>query len=398
MLPLLEHHTKTWLSQSGFPVPKGGAAATADEAMTLARNMPGGCVVKALVPTGRRGKAGAVRLADGPPAAGEVARQLIGGAVAGYRVSQVYVEERIDIADEYYLSFTLAADELRVLVSRQGGVDIEGTFANAPDRIVGASIDPLAGLSSSQAIDLWSRAGVRTSRLHELGDVTSRLFAVFQAADAVTLEINPLAICCDGSLSLVGAMMAVDEHALFRHPQWRGSDNSAVGKSGVNEREESVRRANADFPGGEAQYQELDGNIGLLVGGGGAGLYIHDLIVTMGGRPANHCVTPPTGRDTRKLKAVLRAILDNPRLRGLLVGFNFAQMARADIRVQALAEVLRERSSQPLSLPIVVRLFGPGEDKARQIAAEFPNITYLPRGTSLLDACRTIVERTRNAA
>jgi len=106
-------------------------------------------------------------------------------------------------------------------------------------------------------------------------------------------------------------------------------------------------------------------------------------------------VTPPTSSNTEKLKAVLRAILGNPRLKGLLVGFNFAQMARADIRIEALAEVLRERGPREFSRPIVIRLFGPGEDKARAIAAEFANVTYLPRGTSLSEACAMIVEQTR---
>ena len=147
--------------------------------------------------------------------------------------------------------------------------------------------------------------------------------------------------------------------------------------------------------GGEAQYQEVDGDIGLLVGGGGAGLYLHDAILELGGRPANHCVTPPTGSDSRKLKEVLRAIFDNPRLRGLLVGFNFAQMARADIRVRALVDILREKRIDTTRLPIVIRLFGPGEEEARRLAAEFPGITYLPRGASLRQAAECIVALTK---
>ena len=397
MDPLLEHQTKAWLRGRGLPVPSGQTATSAAEAIVLARAMPSGCVVKALVPTGRRGKGGGVVVAADGAAAGLAAAQMIGSSVSGHAVEQVYVEEKVEIARELYLSFAIASEQLTLLVSQEGGVDIERTFAEAPDKVVRTAIDVLGGVTRWQAIDLWREAGVRGALLRALGDITVELFDAFRAADAVILEINPLAVAHDGRLSLVGAMMSVDEYALIRQPQWR---DSAVARHSqtVNEREQHVRAINAAIGGGEAQYVELDGDIGLLVGGGGAGLYIHDLIVSMGGEPANHCVTPPTSSDTVKLKAVINAILDNPRLRGLLVGFNFAQMARADIQIEALGEVLRERGSGASGVPIVVRLFGPGEDKARAIAAEFGNITYLPRGTSLKEACRVVIEKVRAAA
>jgi succinyl-CoA synthetase beta subunit/citryl-CoA synthetase large subunit len=396
MLPLLEDQSKTWLRSRGLPVPRGAAATTAEEAETIAREMKGGCFVKALVPAGRRGKSGVVRPADNDAEAREAAAAMLGTTHAGYQVGRIYIEERIDIAQELYLSFSLVAGEIRILLSQKGGVDIEDTFAKTPGAVVSEPVDALAGLSSWRAIDLWRQAGLRGTLLQPLGEITAALFAAFRAADAHTLEINPLAVDKSQTLSLVGAMVVVDEYARFRHPEWSEAEQVIIRPA--NEREQRVRQANAALPGGEAQYVELDGNIGLLVGGGGAGLYIHDLIVAMGGRPANHCVTPPTSSDTRKLKVVLTAILDHPQLRGLLVGFNFAQMARADIRIEALAEVLRERGLRDAALPIVVRLFGPGEDKARGIAAAFSNIIYLPRGASLHDACKLIVEKTSDAA
>lgn len=397
MLPLLEDQTKTWLLGRGLPVPRGGVAENAERAEGIARSMPRGAFVKALIPAGRRGKSGVVRRADNAAAVREAAALILDMTHAGYRADRVYVEERIEIGQELYLSFSLAGDQIRIMLSQRGGIDIEDTFAKSPELITSDTIDILDGLSPWRAIDLWRQAGIRGALLRPLGDVTVALYAAFCAADAHMLEINPLVVDGGGKLSLVGAMMAVDEYARFRHPEWTTVERSGTPVHAANEREQRVRLANAALPGGEAQYIELDGTIGLLVGGGGAGLYIHDLIVAMGGRPANHCVTPPTSSDTRKFKAVLTAILDHPNLRGLLVGFNFAQMARADIRVEALAEVLRERGLRD-TLPIVIRLFGPGEDKARSIAAAFANITYLPRGASLQDACKLIVEKTSNAA
>jgi succinyl-CoA synthetase beta subunit len=133
------------------------------------------------------------------------------------------------------------------------------------------------------------------------------------------------------------------------------------------------------------------------VGGGGAGLYLHDTVLELGGRPANHCVTPPVSADNRKLKAVLSAILDNPKVRGLLVGFNFAQMARTDIRTRTLVELLDEKQIDTRHFPIVIRLFGAGEELSRQMVAGRPNVHYLPRGTTLKQAAQQIVELTEQA-
>ena len=125
MHPLLEHQTKAWLRDRGLPVPSGQTATSAAEVIVLAGAMPSGCVVKALVPTGRRGKGGGVVVAADGAAAGLAAAQMIGSSVSGHAVAQVYVEEKVEIARELYLSFAIAGDQLTLLVSQEGGVDIE---------------------------------------------------------------------------------------------------------------------------------------------------------------------------------------------------------------------------------------------------------------------------------
>ncbi len=395
MLRLEEHTAKAWLRQRGLPAPLGVPATTPEEAAHLASSMPSGAVVKAMVPTGRRGLAGAIIASTTAAEAEAAARQLLGQTVHGYPVRRVYVEERVDIATELYLAFTLLGPTPEIWLSTQGGIDLEATARQDPDAVRRYPIHPVAGLASWDAIDLWAKTDVPSTVLRALGTLCSDLFRAFQAADALLLELNPLAITTDGRLSLVGAMMGIDNDALYRHPEW---DLDATDEDPeLSERERRIRQINREIPEGECQYVELDGDIGLLVGGGRAGLYQHDLMLEMGGEPANHSVTPPTGRDNRKLAAVLQAIFDNPRLRGLLVGFNFAQMARADIRVRTLVEVLDEKQIDTRRLPIVIRLFGAGEAEARALIEGRPGIHYLPRGTSLRDGVQRIVTLTQEA-
>jgi len=389
MIPLTEDLTKAWLRRMGLPVPRGYVARSPGD--TQADGPPAGpLVVKALVPTGRRGKAGAVVATDDAAQLRAATERLLGAQVNGHRVRAVYIEERIAIAAEYYVSFFLQSDQAEILISMRGGVDIEHIAREESGALVRERIDPLSGLSPWSATELWIRAGLEGPVLPRVADATSRLYEAFRDADALLLEINPLVVDSDQRVCLVGAMMGIDDNALFRHTDWLGRTTVLPG----NPRERAVALADRSLAGGPCQYIELDGDIGLLVGGGGAGLYQHDLVLELGGRPANHCITPPTSADTGKLKAVLAAIFDNPAAKGLLIGFNFAQMARADIRIRALIEVLDERNMDTTDFPIVVRLFGAGEHAARAMIGQRPNIHYLPRGASLKDAVELIVQLT----
>ena len=392
MIRLSEAEAKTWLRESGLPVPWGMAASDAAAAAASVAEHAGPAVVKAMVATGRRGKAGAVLMADDGAARGAAAASLLGREVNGFRTAAVYVEQRIAITAEYYFAVVLDGASPEVLISCAGGVEIEEVAHSRPEAVLRAPIDPLTGLTAATASALWQRAGAPAAALARLAELSVGLYAAFVRADGLMLEINPLALDAAGQPWLVGAMLGVDPAALGRHPQWRASGEALPD----NPRERAVVLANREGAG-ECQYNELDGDIGLLVGGGGAGLYLHDLILEFGGAPANHCVTPPTSADNRKLKAVLEAIFDNPRVRGVLVGFNFAQMARTDIRTRTLVEVLDAKQIDTSRLPVVIRLFGAGEADSRQMVAGRPNVHYVPRGTTLKEAAQLIVRLTAAA-
>jgi len=394
MLKLLEDDVKAWLGRTGLPVPAGVTANSAKEASAAMGRMPDGAVLKALVPAGRRGKSGAVQLVGSEAEALAAANAILGSDVGGFIAREVYVEERIDFDKEYFLSFLVQDDRSRILISAEGGVEIETLFAERPEAVISEPIDPIRGLTVWDAIELWTRVGMSGADLRELAGLTCALYRAFVAGDALTLELNPIVKKRSGGMVIVGAMAGIDDAAVARHPQWAHVAARANIAHAENPREERVRQTNEEVPGGECQYTELDGTIGLIVGGGGAGLYQHDLVIDMGARPANHCVTPPTGSDRRKLREVIRAVVTNPKVEGLLVGFNFAQMARADIRIQSLVEILDEENIDTEAFPIVIRMFGAGEDMARSLVAGRAGVEYLPRGASLEDGVRRIVEKT----
>ena len=352
----------------------------------------GQAAVKALIPAGRRGKAGAVRLVGSPSEARATAANIIGKQIAGFTVERLYIERVVKVARELYLSFAFGSLAPRIAASVSGGVDIETAFEDAPASIVSADIDPRLGLRQWEAIDVWERAGLDAALLPVVAKLTIEIFDAFCAADAVMLELNPLALDEAGAPWLVGSMMEIDDQALFRQ-QWADRLAASVGQP-RSEREELVALADRKFPGGAIRYSELDGDIGLLVAGGGAGLLQHDMIVAAGGRPANHSDLSPTPTP-EKPAAVIEAIFTNPRARSLLIGYNFLQMARCDNVIQALLIAMKKHDVDARRFPIVVRLFGPGEAEARALAASAPGIEYLSHGASLGDGVAAILAATR---
>lgn len=397
MLALTEDIAKQLLREEGLAVPAGVACGNAADAAAAVQRMGGSGVIKALVPTGRRGKAGAVRLVGQGDEIARIANEVLSTKIAGYQPEKLYVEERVAIDRELYLSFIIDGLGYKVVLSVQGGVDIEDLRRNDPGAIVIADIDIDAGLPAWRAMYLWRKAGLTGAALPGVAKLTARLFEVFRRRDIVTLEINPLALGADGTPGLVGAMIAVDDNALPRHPAMMALlQQGALFQAGGNPREQSVYEGNYRIKGGMIRYTELDGDIGLVVLGGGAGLYQHDLIVSYGGRPSNH--SDQNGINVEKLKVLVRAVVENPRARGMLVGANHQQMTRTDSKVQAVVEVLKELAIDCTKFPVVMRMFGPYEDEARRLASTIEGITFMPRGTTMADACRLIVEKVAAAA
>ena len=385
---LTEDKVKAALRDTGFPVPDGAPASSAAEAREIAEKIGGSLVIKALVPTGRRGKAGAIAFADSPDEAVAAAEKIIGSDVNGFTCRAVYIESKAEIAREIYLSFILEEFPPKVLLSVEGGVEIEEVHRTKPEAIVTADIDPLRGLPVWDCLSLWEQAGLDNETLAGVARLTAKLYEFFVANEGLMLELNPIALDADGKPILVGAMLATED------TMFEGSEDEDENET-LTEGERRVMEANRTIPHGMVRYKELDGDIGLWVGGGGASLYQHDLILAAGGRPANH--TDASTQNPEKVRAVIDVILDNPKVKGLLVSWHFHQMARIDPRVTPVIEALKERKVDLKEFPVVIRMFGPGEEIAREAAKDLDGLHYLPQGTPMTEAVKLIVELTGKA-
>ncbi len=385
---LTEDKVKAALRDAGFPVPDGAPASSVAEAREVAVKIGAPLVVKALVPTGRRGKAGAIAFADTPDEAAAAAEKMIGADVNGFSCRAVYIERKAEIAREIYLSFILEEFPPKVLLSTEGGVEIEEVHRTKPDAIVTADIDPLQGLPVWDCLRLWEKAGLDNEVLAGVARLTAKLYEFFVANEGLMLELNPIALDADGKPILVGAMLATED------TMFEGSEDENENEK-LTEGERRVMEANRTISHGMVRYKELDGDIGLWVGGGGASLYQHDLILSAGGRPANH--TDASTQNPEKVRAVIDVILDNPKVIGLLVSWHFHQMARIDPRVTPVIEALKDRKVDLKKFPVVIRMFGPGEEIAREAAKDLDGLHYLPQGTPMTEAVNLIVELTGNA-
>jgi succinyl-CoA synthetase beta subunit len=363
---LLEHQAQELFAKHGVPVSRSRVADTPDEAYAAAAEIGGRVVIKAQVKTGGRGKAGGVRLADGPDAARDVAAAVLGMDIKGHTVRRVLVTEASDIVEEYYVSLLLDRSDrsFLALASRQGGVEIEQVAAENPDALARLRVDPGTGLGWTEALRLAAGAGLPDDVRDPVAGVLVRLWNVFRAEDATLVEINPLAKLADGSVLALDGKVTLDDNARFRRPGHpRYADAHAT-----DPLEARAARKNLN-------YVKLDGSVGVI--GNGAGLVMSTLDVVAyagerfgGVRPANF-LDIGGGASAEVMANGLEIILGDPDVRSVLVnvfGGITACDAVADGIVQAIG--LLTGVGEKIDKPVVVRLDGNNAALGRKILAE----------------------------
>lgn len=395
MARLLEHGIKALLGERQLGVPRHLRAASVDETLeaTDALGLP--VVVKALVPGGRRGKAGAVRMCRTKEEVQENAASLLGAQVGPFPVDALLVEKLVDIRRELYLAVEIARGrpEYTLLLSANGGVEIE----SRPESVATHKLDPNELPDADVLSGFWNELD-DTLPVEGLGRITGELLKVFVERDLTLLEINPLAVLADGSLSCVGALAAVDDSALARQslPEGtfvEGSDRSWRPETPLEAR---VAAINADrTQRGSARYLELDGgNIGFLCGGGGASLLLFDALVAAGGRPANYSEFGGNPTEQR-VYDLTRVALDKTGVQGLFVAHNLTNNTQVDVVAAGVTRALRD-AGVPRDFPVVAREAGLHDAEGRRIFEAF-GVQCFGEETSLDAAARIMVGAMRES-
>ncbi len=399
MARLLEHDALALFAKGGIPEPEYAVAGTAAEAELTTRDLGGRAVIKALIPAGGRGKAGAIKLVGSPEDAREFAAGLLGATVANFPVERLLVSAAVDIAREIFVSITF--DSMTrgpvVLVSALGGIDIEEILSKDPDSLIQTPVKPSAGLTPGQAQDIAERAGLNGDTGQEAARIFTALDRVFRDLDAQIVEINPLAVTADGGLVAPTGVIVIDDQALARHPELDGiaNPNLTNGWRPLTALERRMREIDATDEGSAIRFNEFpDGDIAFMFTGGGAGFLAFDALKRLGGKPATTFDITP-GFVEEKMYLATKAILARRGLKGLLAGGNITNFIPIDIKVRGVMRALKELAIDPGTFPIVFRYAGPGSDAGRAAAAELPGIEYFGAEASIEDAVARIVELTR---
>jgi succinyl-CoA synthetase beta subunit len=369
-----EYQAKEIFRKFGIPVPGGTVATTPEEAEKIAKDLGGAVVVKAQVHVGGRGKAGGVKLAKTPQEAKEAASKILGMDIKGLTVKKVLVTAAIDIKDEAYVGFIVDRRSKKplIMVSAAGGIDIEQIARETPEKIHKMIIDPEYGLFSHQAMELAFCLYDDIKLVRKAADIIKKLYSVFISIDSSLTEINPLVVTKDGEIWAVDAKINIDDNALTRHPELESLRDVTE-----NEKKELDAKSKG------LSYIKLDGNIGCVVNGAGLAMATMDLIKKYGGEPANFLDIGGSSNPEKVVNA-LNILISDKNVKSIFFNI-FGGITRCDDVAQGIVEAL---SKLTIDLPIVIRLAGTNEERAREILSG----TKLIAASSMSEAARKSIE------
>ena len=376
-MDLLEYQGKQLFARHGIPVPSGVPARTVQEAVAAAAKVGFPCVVKAQVKIGGRGKAGGIKVAEDRAGAEEHAKAILGMDIRGHTVREVWVEAASDIAAEYYASivFDRAAKRPLVMLSTQGGVEIEEVAASDPDAIARLYVDPLLGFQDFHARRLAFGARVDADVVRPVGALLNRLYDAFVAEEAMLVEVNPLIVTGGREVMALDAKVTLDDNSLFRH-----ADNAALRNVAAEDEQERMARER------DLTFVKLDGNVGILGNGAGLVMSTLDVVAQAGGSPANF-LDAGGGARADSITQAVEVILSNPSVTAVLFNI-FGGITRCDEVAKGLIEAFEQIAP---TVPFVVRLDGTNDEEGRALLAEadLPNVHT---EATMLGAAEKVVE------
>jgi succinyl-CoA synthetase beta subunit len=343
-----EHAAKLLiLSPAGIPVLRGVVCIAAAEAAVAATNI-GRSVIKAQVPTGKRGKAGGIKLAATPDEAREAAGQILGMRIGDYTVERLLVEEQADIAHEFYAAVLhdVTARKPLILFSTEGGMDIEDVAAAKPAAIRRLLVDIAGRPSAADIAGMLNGLNLGAAE-EQIARILDRLYGAYQARDAELLEINPLALLGDGRVVALDCKFVLDDAAIYRQPE--------IAKGGAAAAMTALEKRGAEAG---LKLIQLDGNVGVLANGAGLTMTTMDVIRHYGGRPANFLEIG--GEAYTKSEIALDLVLSNPGVKSLVINFCGA-FARTDVMADGVVRAWHKLKPR---VPVFFSIHGTGEEEA----------------------------------
>jgi succinyl-CoA synthetase beta subunit len=360
---LLEYQGKELFARAGIPVPAGKAASTVEEAVAIMRANPAPSVVKAQVLIGGRGKAGGIKFCSNAEDVVEPAHAILGMRIAnaqnpeGEVVKRIWIEQRMDIAKELYLSITVDRASKRpvMMASAMGGMDIEEVAETRPDAIAKYRIDPAMGYYPFVGRRVALEAALPREITNEFVSLAGKLYRLFFDVGALLVEINPLAITKEGRLVASDAKVDLDDNAMFRHKELE------AWKPDV-ERDPLKERAIAAGLG-ENNYVQLDGDVGIIGNGAGLVMGTLDAVKAAGGEAANF-LDIGGGAKADVMREAVNIVTSNPKVKALFINI-FGGITRGDEVAKGLVEALSGGNWEKDKL--VIRLTGTNEKEGRAV-------------------------------
>ncbi|HVT36421.1 MAG TPA: ADP-forming succinate--CoA ligase subunit beta [Nevskiaceae bacterium] len=378
-----EYQAKEIFTRYGIPVPQGQLAASPEAARAAAKQLgTEKVVVKAQVHAGARGKAGGVKLVNGPDAAEDAAKAMLGKHLVtiqtdakGLPVNSVWVEKPSNIARELYLSALVDRTQEKIvfMASPDGGMDIEKVAHDTPERIKHVFVSPSAGLQPYQARELAFFMGLTKDQADQFTRVLTGLYRIFTECDASLVEINPLIVTAEGNVMALDGKLNFDDNALFRQKEIAAMRDPS--------QEDEVERAAAKY---DLNYVTLEGNIGCMVNGAGLAMATMDIVKLHGGQPANF-LDVGGGTTAEKVTEAFKLITSSPSVKAIFINI-FGGIVRCDLIAEGIIQACKQTG---LKIPVVARLQGTNMEKGQALLRE-SGLAITPV-SDLTEAAQTVV-------
>lgn len=391
---LLEFEAKDILAEHKIPVPQRELLRSPKP---ININFP--VFLKAQIPLGGRGKAGGVLSAANQAEADQRVAELLGNPIRGFKPNAILVEEAVEIEREFFIAVTYdtVAKLPLLILSTEGGVDVELLAATEPQKVKKRLFSARTGLLQHQARELVADAGISGSLLLRLSGILTTLTDIFLNYDCTIIEINPLALDKKSQLIALDCHADIEDDALWRHPELAAIERDETRFEAGNKKSEFERLATEidqiDHRGVAGRVIEFGGNLGLIIGGGGASLTAFDAVQQHGGQPANYCEIGGNP-SVRKVQALTRHILSKPGVDRVSVIMNVVSNTRVDLIARGIIKGVLDAGKTPADTVAVFRVPGAWEEEGFKILKKY-GVDYCDRTVSIDEAAGIAVQKSK---